>query len=54
MYDHLKNGTPLPLSQVVRTVPRGEDPDGTIPDITLAKVPPILDRPADEDKITIK
>ena len=50
MYDHLKNGTPLPPSQVVRTVPRGA---GT-PDITLANVPPISDDPEDEDRITIK
>lgn len=53
MYDHLKNGTPLPPSQVVRTVPRGEDPDGTIPDITLANVPPILENPDDADRIAL-
>lgn len=35
MFDHLKNGTPLPPSQVVRTVPRG----ATGP--TLADVPPL-------------
>ena len=35
MFDHLKNGTPLPPSQVVRAVPRGAT--GT----TLADVPPI-------------
>jgi len=53
IYVHLKNGTPLPPSQVVRTEPRGKNPDGTIPDLTLANVPPIMDRPAEEDKITI-
>jgi hydroxybutyrate-dimer hydrolase len=26
MYDHLKNGTPLPPSQVIRATPRGTDP----------------------------
>ena len=26
MYDHLKNGTALPASQVVRTTPRGGTP----------------------------
>ena len=35
MFDHLKNGTPLPPSQVVRAVPRG----ATGP--TLADVPPL-------------
>jgi hydroxybutyrate-dimer hydrolase len=49
MYDHLKNGTPLPPSQVVRTVPRGE----TIPDITLDNVPPILENPDTADRITL-
>jgi hydroxybutyrate-dimer hydrolase len=49
MYDHLKNGTPLPPSQVVRTVPRGE----TIPDISEANVPPIQENPDDDDRITL-
>jgi len=35
MFDHLKNGTPLPPSQVVRAVPRG----GT--GGPLADVPPL-------------
>ncbi|MEM7224105.1 MAG: 3-hydroxybutyrate oligomer hydrolase family protein [Pseudomonadota bacterium] len=38
MYDHLKHGTPLPPSQVVRTVPRG-----VIPPFTLADVPPLIE-----------
>lgn len=44
MYDHLKDGAPLPPSQVVRTVPRG----GTspAPAITPANVPPIAPAPA--------
>jgi hydroxybutyrate-dimer hydrolase len=40
MFDHLKNGTPLPPSQVVRTRPRGIDPRAT-PPYTLADVPPL-------------
>jgi len=40
MFDHLKNGTPLPPSQVVRAVPRGIDP-GATPPFTLADVPPL-------------
>ena len=50
MYDHLKNGTPLPPSQVVRTVPRGGVP-GAAPPITAANVPPILHSPANSDLI---
>ena len=46
MYDHLKNHTPLPPSQVVHTTPRGSS------DITLANVPPILQTPAAADVIT--
>jgi len=49
MYDHLKNGTPLPPSQVVRTVPRGEN----VPDITAANVPDISADPAEGDLITL-
>jgi len=49
MYDHLKNGTALPPSQVVRTVPRGT----AIPAITLDNVPPILDNPDAADRITL-
>lgn len=49
MYDHLKNGTPLPSSQVVRTVPRGSG----APDITLANVPPISEDPNEADRITL-
>ncbi len=51
MYDHLKNGTPLPPSQVVRTVPRGGTP-GAAPALTAANVPPISATPAAGDLIT--
>jgi hydroxybutyrate-dimer hydrolase len=51
MYAHLKNGTPLAPSQVVRTTPRGGNP-GSAPPITPANVPPISQTPAAADTIT--
>jgi hydroxybutyrate-dimer hydrolase len=42
MYDHLRNGRPLPPSQVVHTTPRGP----ALPVISAANVPPIADAPA--------
>lgn len=49
MYDHLKNGAPLPPSQVVHTAPRGT---GTpAPQITVVNVPPIQQTPAAGDLI---
>lgn len=51
MYDHLKNGAPLPPSQVVRTTPRGGTP-GSAPPITLANVPDLAAAPAPGDLIT--
>jgi hydroxybutyrate-dimer hydrolase len=50
MYAHLKNGTPLPPSQVVRTVPRGGVP-GLAPALTDANVPAISAAPAAGDAI---
>jgi hydroxybutyrate-dimer hydrolase len=41
MYDHLRNGRPLPPSQVVHTIPRGVG----APPITPANVPPIAAAP---------
>jgi hydroxybutyrate-dimer hydrolase len=52
MYDHLKDGTPLPPSQVVRTVPRGGDP-GAAPPITPANVPPIAPAPTPANSISM-
>jgi hydroxybutyrate-dimer hydrolase len=43
MYDHLKNGRPLPPSQVVHTTPRGAG--APVPPITASNVPPIADAP---------
>lgn len=41
MYDHLRNATPLPPSQVVRTVPRGAG----APPLTADNLPPIAVQP---------
>src|SRR5207237_4947334 len=40
MWDHLKNGRALPVSQVVRTKPREQQDGKTVP-ISAANVPPI-------------
>lgn len=50
MYAYLKNGTPLPASQVVRTTPRGGLPLAA-PAITAANVPPISAAPASANQI---
>jgi len=50
VYNKLKNGTAIPPSQVVRTVPRGGAP-GAAPAITAANVPPIAATPAVADSI---
>ncbi len=50
MYGHLKNGSALPASQVVRTVPRGGVP-GAAPAITAANVPAFVTAPAPADAI---
>ncbi len=41
MFDHLRNGTPLPPSQVVRTTPRGPG----APALSLANLPAIAAAP---------
>jgi len=48
MYAHLTDGTPLPPSQVVRTVPRGAG----APPITAANVPEYSANPSKGDRIT--
>ena len=50
MYAHLKNGTALPPSQLVRTTPRGGTP-GAAPAITAANVPAISAAPAASERI---
>lgn len=49
VYANLKSGTPLPGSQVVRTVPRA---NGDVP-VTRANVPPIAVAPAAADAIRV-
>ncbi|MGN6668275.1 MAG: D-(-)-3-hydroxybutyrate oligomer hydrolase [Trinickia sp.] len=44
MWRHLKNGTALPPSQVIRTVPRGGTP-GAAPALTTANLPAIVLHP---------
>jgi hydroxybutyrate-dimer hydrolase len=51
MYAHLKSGTALPPSQVVRTTPRG-GAGGAAPAITATNVPAISATPAAADQIT--
>jgi hydroxybutyrate-dimer hydrolase len=48
MYAHLRQGRPLPPSQVVHTTPRGAG----APPITAANVPPISDAPPPSAQIT--
>lgn len=50
MWATLKNGAPLPGSQVVRTTPRGGTA-GAAPAITAANVPPFVATPAAADQI---
>lgn len=44
MWSHLKNGTPLPPSQVMRTIPRGGSP-GAAPPLGVANLPAIVANP---------
>ncbi|ACC74950.1 D-(-)-3-hydroxybutyrate oligomer hydrolase [Paraburkholderia phymatum] len=44
MWNHLKSGTPLPPSQVIRTIPRGGDP-GKAPPLGVANLPAIVANP---------
>ncbi len=52
MYAHLTTGNPLPPSQVVRTVPRGTETDGSVPPLTLDNLPDIDDEPLASAQIT--
>jgi hydroxybutyrate-dimer hydrolase len=52
MYGHLTSGTPLPPSQVVRTIPRCGPPYPCVaPAITATNVPPIAANPPASDRI---
>jgi hydroxybutyrate-dimer hydrolase len=52
LWARLKDGAPLPPSQVVRTTPRGL-PAGAAPPLTTANVPKIAATPAPADAITV-
>ena len=52
MYANLKNGTPLPPSQVVRTTPRGGTP-GAAPAINAANLPNFTSTPAAGNRISV-
>jgi hydroxybutyrate-dimer hydrolase len=54
MLDHLRRGTRLPPSQVVRTNPRGTDGGGAAPPLIAANVPPIVQNPSADTLITFK
>ncbi len=54
LWDHLKNRTPLPESQVVETVPRGIGADGKVFDIALENIPPIESAPAPSQRIAFE
>ncbi|MFL9966150.1 D-(-)-3-hydroxybutyrate oligomer hydrolase [Paraburkholderia sediminicola] len=45
MWSHLKNGTPLPPSQVIRTVPRGANPGAAALALSVANLPAIVANP---------
>jgi hydroxybutyrate-dimer hydrolase len=52
MYDHLKNGTALPSSQVVRPISRGLNADTSVPDLDKAiHLPAIAAMPNASNKI---
>ena len=52
VYANLKNGTPLPPSQVVRTTPRGGTA-GSAPAIAATNVPNFTNTPAVADRISV-
>ena len=52
VYANLKNGTPLPPSQVVRTTPRGGTA-GAAPAISAVNVPSFTNTPAAADRISV-
>ena len=52
MLDHLRHGSPLPPSQVVRTLPRGLSTDGSVPDLEVSNVPPLSAVPPSRDRIS--
>lgn len=53
MWEHLKNGTPLPPHQLVRTLSRGGEP-GKARALEARHLPPIRMNPAMADRITVQ
>ncbi|MEH6825854.1 MAG: 3-hydroxybutyrate oligomer hydrolase family protein [Motiliproteus sp.] len=51
LFAHLQTGTELPPSQVVRTLPRGVDTEGNVPDLTLGHLPELMQFPDAGDAI---
>ncbi len=55
MFDHLKNGTTLPASQVVRPIPRGLGTDNSVSDLEIAvHLPAIAAKPHAQNLIEFK
>ncbi len=54
MYAHLRYGNSLPPSQVVRTVPRGTNADGSVPAIGDPNLPAIQQRPGPDALIKLR
>jgi hydroxybutyrate-dimer hydrolase len=52
MYQHLRTGTPLPPSQVIRTTPRGGEP-GAAPPLEASQLPDIALAPAAGDRVVV-
>jgi hydroxybutyrate-dimer hydrolase len=48
MWSHLKNGTPLPPSQVIRTTPRGGTPGAALT-LEVSNLPPIVANPGSNE-----
>lgn len=53
MWDHLRSGKPLPPNQVIRTLPRGENSDGSAKNLAAANVPPPSLQPVQSDIILV-
>lgn len=52
MLAHLREGAPLPPSQVIRTTPRGVNGDGKAPDLRMENLSPIQSEPGPGTRIT--
>jgi hydroxybutyrate-dimer hydrolase len=52
VFNNLRSGTPIPVSQVVRTTPRAVNADGSVSNLAVANVPVISTAPTTADQIT--